>query len=116
MGLLQAHSASCPYTRYDTRYDRRVLRNIKSESESFTSSDPFITCPQPYSPHHVIAFTLKKHMDLCFFCPTHTQRSSSYFHSIPLEPLTGRPPLTINLTLAPTLPFSYFSFFGSFQV
>ena len=32
-----------------------------------------ITCPQPSSPHHDIAFTLKKHMDLCLFCPTHTE-------------------------------------------
>ena len=94
---------------------------VSFSTSSFTSTYPFITsivlpfqhipCPQPSSPHHVIAFTLKKHMDLCFFYPTHTQRSSSYFHSIPLEPLTGRqPPLTINLTLAPTLPFAYFSF------
>ena len=41
----------------------------------------------------------------------HTHRSSSYFHSISLEPLTGRhPPLTINITLALTLPLAYFYF------
>ena len=32
-----------------------------------------IQCPHPSSPHQVIAFTLKKHMDLCFFCTTHTE-------------------------------------------
>ena len=63
------------------------------------------------SPCHSI-YTLKKYMYRCFFSP-HTQRSSSYFHSIPLNHLTGRqPPLTINLTLAPTLSFTYFSLFG----
>ena len=62
------------------------------------------------SPCHSI-YTPKAHGSLSFV--PHTQRSSSYFHSIPLEPLTGRqPPLTINLTLAPTLLFAYFSFFG----
>ena len=51
-------------------------------------------------------------MHLCSLVP-HTHTSSLYFHSISLDHLTSRQlPLTINLTLAPTLPFAYFSFIG----
>ena len=61
------------------------------------------------SPGHSI-YTQKAHGSL--FLLSHTYRDHHHI-SIPLEPLTGRqPPLTINLTLAPTLPFAYFSFFG----
>ena len=37
-------------------------------------SQPFVTCPQPSSPHHVIAFTLQKHMDLCFFFKVYIEK------------------------------------------
>ena len=61
------------------------------------------------SPCHSI-YTPKAHGTL--FLLSHTHKDPHHI-SIPLEPLTGRqPPLTINLTLAPTLPFAYFSFFG----
>ena len=46
----------------------------------------------------------------CFDFP-HPQQSSSYFHAIISLPLTCRhPPLTISLTLAPTLPSAKLSF------
>ena len=60
------------------------------------------------SPCHSI-YTQKVHGSL--FLLSHTHRDHHHI-SISLEPLTGRqPPLTINLTLTPTLPFAYFSFF-----
>ena len=64
----------------------------------------------PSFPAHTMSSTI-------FSSPCHSiyaQKAHDHHHiSIPLEPLTGRqPPLTINLTLAPTLPFAYFSFFG----
>ena len=70
-----------------------------------------ISCLHPSSHHQVIVFTLKGHMDLCFFCPIHTEIIIIFpFNSFRT---TGRqPPLTINLTLATTLPFTYLSFFG----
>ena len=61
-------------------------------------------------------YTQKAPVSLFFL--SHTQRSPSYFHPIPLEHFTGiQPPLTINLTLAHTLPFADFSFLvGSSRV
>ena len=64
------------------------------------------------SPGHII-FTKKTHVYLFLLSHTHTQTSSLYFHSIHVEPLTGSQPLlTINITLVPTLPFAYLSFWG----
>ena len=93
---------------------------VSFSTSSFTSTYPFITSivlSFSSSTSHVLnhlLLTMSWHLhskSTCisvYFVP-HTHRSSSYFQSIPLEPLTGKqPPLTIDLTLAPTLPFAYF--------
>ena len=86
---------------------------VSFSTSSFTSTYPFITSivlSVSSSTSHVLIHLLHfrlLHLHLKSTCISvsfvpHTHRSSAYFHSNPLEPLTGRhPPLTINLTKYP---------------
>ena len=70
----------------------------------------YIPCPHPSSPHQVIAFTLKN-MYLCFFFSPHTEIIIIFpFHSFRTS-YRKIPSSDHYLTLAPILPFAYFTFF-----
>ena len=97
MELLQAQYASCPYIRHDTRYDISLYRSPRHRSpphilllrQWLFSSLTAHSMPSSIFPSPGHSSCTRKHMYLCFFCTPHTE-TSSYFHFISLELLTGR--------------------------
>ena len=109
--LLHSHHVN-PYSL--TRSYLCLLFHITNFMVSFSSSalSNFYHSSPSYSLFS-ITVALKQHMFFCFSTCPQPQQSSSYFHAILSLPVTSRhPPLTISLTLEPTLPSAKLSFLG----